>query len=664
MESLPKTLDRIYESVTKAAQAAAAPTKAQPVFTSTPNASTGKAGTGRAGTAPIGSPPPGSPAASTEPWTALEQITTLFGLTPFERDVLALLSGHTMESRFADTPTFALALATLEDPHWSALSSARPLRYWEFVSVDPGNLLHGTLRLDERILAYLMGMPAIDERLHPLIRPIRAAATAKPGATFTRAGETAGVRPADRAAIAAGTRHWSRPNAAHEPLLLIGPTRSARERAFVAICQGCELVPFGIDAADIPDSPAEREHLARLWTREAALRDAALYVRTETGNPGPIASAISFLTLLGAPVAVEVGPGGAAERLDGLRLHLTDLTAAEQKQIWAADLGPLAHELDGYLDRIAEYFHFDERAIRLSAATVREEATGEADPGAVAWRVCREHARRGLQSLATRVEPGAGWDDLVLPAPQLDVLRQVVLHVRHRAVVNGRWGFAARHARGIGLSALFAGASGCGKTMAAEVIAAELDLDLYKIDLATVVSKYIGETEKNLREIFTAAEESGAILLFDEADALFGKRGEVRDSHDRYANLEVSYLLQQMEAYRGVAILTTNMQHALDPAFMRRLRFVVQFPFPDAAARERIWQHIFPAATPLGELDFAALAQLNVTGGVIRNIATLAAYLAAADEGRVGPAHVLAAVRTEYAKTGRPLTAAETRGLT
>jgi SpoVK/Ycf46/Vps4 family AAA+-type ATPase len=206
--------------------------------------------------------------------------------------------------------------------------------------------------------------------------------------------------------------------------------------------------------------------------------------------------------------------------------------------------------------------------------------------------------------------------------------------------------------------------------MAAEVVAAELGLDLYRIDLATVVSKYIGETEKNLRQIFSAASGTDAMLLFDEADALFGKRSEVRDSHDRYANLEVSYLLQQMEAYQGVAILTTNMPQALDQAFLRRLRFVVSFPFPDAAARARIWQGIFPAATPVGDLEYDQLAGLNVAGGVIRNIATLAAFLAAADGDGPAPAaarvearHVLAAARTEYAKLDKPLTAAEARGL-
>jgi SpoVK/Ycf46/Vps4 family AAA+-type ATPase len=238
------------------------------------------------------------------------------------------------------------------------------------------------------------------------------------------------------------------------------------------------------------------------------------------------------------------------------------------------------------------------------------------------------------------------------------------VHVRQRAVVHDRWGFAARHPRGLGLTVLFAGVSGTGKTMAAEILAAELDLDLYQVDLATVVSKYIGETEKNLRAIFEGAGQSGAILLFDEADALFGKRSEVRDSHDRYANLEISFLLQQMESYRGVAILTTNMQHAIDPAFLRRIRFIVQFPFPDTAARARIWRGIFPPATPVTGLEYDKLAQLNVAGGTIRNIAANAAFRAADDAAPVGPGHNLAAARTEYAKLEKPLTAAETRGLT
>jgi ATPase family associated with various cellular activities (AAA) len=568
MEPLPKALDRVYEAIA---------------------AVTGAGADDAPG--PSAAAVPGSPAAATEPWTALDRLSDLFGLTAFERDVLVMLVGHTLEDRFAraGTPTFGLALAALDEPHWSALSAARPLRYWQLVTADPGTLVHGTLRLDEPVLAYLIGMPSLDERLHPFTRPL------------PHPGDDAWSGD-DGQAVLAAARHWASPATASQLLLLAGPARAACERAFAAICASAGLLPYVLDAADVPAGPADRQQLARLWTREAALNDAALYVRTDSSDLIPNVS--SLLSCLDCPVAVEALPGGPAQRLPGLRLELTSLTSEER----------------------------------------------------------REHARHGLQGRATQVEPAASWDDLVLPDAQVRTLRQVALHVRHRELVNGRWGFAGKHPRGLGLTALFAGTSGTGKTMAAEVIAGELGLDLYRIDLATVVSKYIGETEKNLQAVFAAATHSGAILLFDEADALFGRRSEVRDSHDRYANLEVSYLLQQMETYQGVAILTTNMQHALDAAFLRRLRFVVQFPFPDAPARERIWRGVFPAATPVGELDFAALARLNVSGGVIRNIAVLAAFLAAGDSGRVEARHILSAARTEYAKLDKPLTAAETRG--
>jgi SpoVK/Ycf46/Vps4 family AAA+-type ATPase len=242
------------------------------------------------------------------------------------------------------------------------------------------------------------------------------------------------------------------------------------------------------------------------------------------------------------------------------------------------------------------------------------------------------------------------------------VLKQISSHVAFRAVVYGDWGFAQSTSRGLGLCALFSGASGTGKTMAAEVLASELRLDLYRIDLSCVVSKYIGETEKNLRRVFDAAEEGGAILFFDEADALFGKRSEVKDSHDRYANIEINYLLQRMESYSGLSVLATNMKAALDPAFLRRLRFVINFPFPDALSRAAIWQTVFPSATPTNGLDIAALARLDVTGGNIRNIAVNAAFLAAQSNRAVEMEHIWHAARAEYAKIERPLPEAETRG--
>jgi SpoVK/Ycf46/Vps4 family AAA+-type ATPase len=230
--------------------------------------------------------------------------------------------------------------------------------------------------------------------------------------------------------------------------------------------------------------------------------------------------------------------------------------------------------------------------------------------------------------------------------------------------VYEEWGFSESGSRGLGISGLFVGGSGTGKTLAAEILGASLELDVYRIDLSSVVSKWIGETEKNLRRIFDAADEGGAILLFDEADALFGKRSEVKDSHDRHANIEVSYLLQRLEAYRGLAILTTNLKNNIDDAFMRRIRFIVEFPFPEASERLEIWKNIFPEKISTDTLNYKRLAQLNVSGGNIRNIAINAAFLAAGEgcEQIVGMEHLLKAARTEYAKIGRTLTATELKG--
>jgi SpoVK/Ycf46/Vps4 family AAA+-type ATPase len=235
------------------------------------------------------------------------------------------------------------------------------------------------------------------------------------------------------------------------------------------------------------------------------------------------------------------------------------------------------------------------------------------------------------------------------------MLREIAGQAGQRRAVYDGYGFGARMNRGTGISVLFAGESGTGKTMAAEALANELDLMLYKIDLSAVVSKYIGETEKNLRRLFDAAEGGGAVLFFDEADALFGKRSEVRDSHDRYANIEVSYLLQRMESFNGLAVLASNRKDSLDPAFLRRLRFVVNFPFPAQAERLSIWQGAFPAQAPVGGLDLDRLARLNLTGGSIHSVALNAAFLAANDGGRVTMPLVLAAARSEFRKLERPI---------
>ncbi|MBB5503114.1 ATP-binding protein [Paraburkholderia sp. MM5384-R2] len=624
--------------------------------------------------AAAGSEPPGTNASSRLPGASattddvVQRLQTTFSLSAFECDVLVLCLGASVEARFlsacaavhrnpqATWPTFGLALATLGDAHWSAISRLHPLRYWSLVdilrtSASSAPLLHAPLQIDERILLYMLGVPAVDERLEALIQPMPA--SMHPGLRNHNV--------AWNTALDEALRHWLSGAERSKPVLICGDRAASREMAFAELCSRARLTPHQLQAADLPVTPEERKTLARLWTRESALQNAALFIRcADDDNLQPLSG---WLNLVHAPVAIDASPGSAAEQLPGMRLDVPGLSAEERKMAWIGQLGDVSRQLNGMLERIVDYFPFDESAIQSAAAIALETPLKDGDDiGAIAWRVCRQQGRRSLDNLARRIETRATWSDMVLPDAQTETLRQIAVHMRQRAVVNQRWGFYGRYSRGHGLSALFSGSSGTGKTMAAEILARELALDLYQIDLASMVSKYIGETEKNLRRVFDAAEESGAVLLFDECDALFGKRSEVRDSHDRYANLEVSYLLQRMDSYRGVAILTTNMRHALDSAFVRRIRFIVQFPFPDAQSRARIWEGIFPTMAPLDQLDFEQLSQLNVSGGVIRNIATHAAFLAADQDTPIGARHILAASRIEYAKMEKPLTLAETRG--
>jgi hypothetical protein len=360
-------------------------------------------------------------------------------------------------------------------------------------------------------------------------------------------------------------------------------------------------------------------------------------------------------------------------------------TAREQVELWYRALGAAAPALNGEVTAIVSQFSMSAERIEAAVAQMPRElwqakpeslpddgANGAAANGTTAeaapalthalWDACRLQSRPRLEGLAQRIEPVAAWEDLVLPERQKQLLSQVALHVRHRTKVYRSWGFASRGGRGLGISALFAGPSGTGKTMAGEVLANQLRLDLYRIDLSQVISKYIGETEKSLRRVFDAAEESAAILLFDEADALFGKRSEVKDSHDRYANIEVSYLLQRMEAYRGLAILTTNRRDALDTAFLRRIRFVIEFPFPEAPQRAEIWARAFPLQTPTEGLRIDRLARLSAAGGNIQNIAMGAAFLAADAGEPVRMSHLLSAARSEFTKIERPLADSEVAG--
>ncbi|HEX2050248.1 MAG TPA: ATP-binding protein [Actinomycetota bacterium] len=600
--------------------------------------------------------------------SALDAVCASFELSDFERDVLVACAGVELDGAFAAEcaaahgdggrpyPTFGLALAAFPSAHWSAITSSAPLRRWRMVDVAPGDALTtSALRIDERILHYLAGVAHLDARLDGVVAPVGAAA-----------------RPTEsqRALAQRVVGVWSAAGG-DDPLPLVqlwGRHRSAAVE--VAACAAAEagLALHAVRALDVPSAPAEREAMTRLWAREAVLSRSALLVDLHDGDaPETVRAVAALADDLRAPVLVSSREPAATGVRPAVRLRIGDATTAEQRALWSGALGDLARVLDGRVDAVVGQFRLDERAIRAASADVlgRAAARDGADAdelGRALWDACRSQARPRLDDLADRIRPTAGWDDLVLPEQQRRVLREISAHVRHRLRVYETWGFAAKSSRGLGISALFSGPSGTGKTMAAEVLANDLRLDLYRIDLSQVVSKYIGETEKNLKRVFDAAEGGGSILLFDEADALFGKRSEVKDSHDRYANIEVSYLLQRMEAYTGLAILTTNMKTALDKAFLRRIRFVVQFAFPDAAQRAEIWRRVFPDATPVREVDHAKLARLNVAGGNIRNIALNAAFLAADGGGPVTMEHLLRAARGECAKLEKPLTDAETAG--
>jgi SpoVK/Ycf46/Vps4 family AAA+-type ATPase len=349
--------------------------------------------------------------------------------------------------------------------------------------------------------------------------------------------------------------------------------------------------------------------------------------------------------VLGAPSSLQLAEVGRPV----LRFGVPRL-----KSVLRADLPPQVYAA---AQRALQQFRVESSLLEQVLQSVPESGDAAATEQ-VLWQALREAARGGLDALALRIDSSTTFDDLVVPPFVATQLQEIAAQLRHRQTVYEEWGLGHGQTRGLGIATLFAGESGTGKTTAAEAIANVAGLDLYRIDLSSVVSKYIGETEKNLARLFDAAEASGAILLFDEADALFGKRSDVKDSHDRYANIEVAYLLQRIESYRGLAILTTNMKGALDRAFLRRLRFIVQFPFPDVQAREQIWKRQFSSGTPVEHVDFAALARLQLTGGSIRSVAIQAAFRAADSNRKIDQQLLIEAAHVEHAKLERTMNGA------
>ena len=587
----------------------------------------------------------------------LVQLARRLGLSVFERHVLALCAAMELDTGVAAMcaraqrdpnrayPTFALAMSLFDDPSWEAMSPERPLRYWQLVTLsrrDAEALTTTALRIDERVAHYIKGLNHLDDRIRAVTIPLPA-------------GSAADLAPSQSSV----TEHLVRELERADPavLQLVGGDGVSKRLVAAQAAARVGLGVFEMPADALPSDGSELDLLARLWRRETALSPVVLYLNVSDVEQGSAGAATlrRWMSHDAGAVFFDVDDPWPDAGVRSRTVDVARPSTPEQLECWTDALA--GHTGAAHARRLADQFNFNLPTIREIVADVPDRA----GPGL--WAACLAQSRPSLERLAQRIEPRSTWDDIKLADEDLDLLHQIADQVAHRGTVYDRYGFRERMNRGLGISVLFAGESGTGKTMAAEVIADDLGLCLYRIDLSAVVSKYIGETEKNLRKLFDAADSGGAILFFDEADALFGKRSEVKDSHDRYANIEINYLLQRMENYRGLAILATNMKSAMDTAFLRRLRFIVTFGFPAAAERTAIWHRAFPLGVPRAELDFDRLARLNLTGGAITNIAVNAAFLAARDGGAVTMPLVLAAARTELRKMDRPINEADFRWL-
>ncbi len=492
--------------------------------------------------------------------------------------------------------------------------------------------------------------------------------------------------------LAEATRDPLRRLAAYPPdgdratvVLLSGDRGTSKLQGAQAVCAAWQrpLLVFDLDRliaqADLSSTREERhfEAMARLAMREAFLSRTAIYWQGDVlSTPSVQARSVELSlyreTLHQAmqeyPVVSFVPLTLDANQPDGTLLSASRLVRIDfcrpsyvlRHALWDQALASYAHSLNGAIADIAGRFRLTEQQIAEAALDAHHRAA-QRPPGAQEitcedlFASARARTADQMRGQAKKVEARRDWQDLILPDDQIAQLHELCDQMKYRHTVLGEWGFDRKLSMGKGLNALFAGPSGTGKTMAAEVIARDLGLDLFKIDLSTVMSKYVGETEKNLERIFAAAHNSNAILFFDEADALFGKRSEVRDAHDRYANVEISYLLQRMEEYEGLVILTSNLSQNMDDAFVRRMHFTVEFPYPEEEDRRRIWEIAFPAQAPLSpDIDLDLLSErYRLTGGNIRNVALTAAFLAARDGGIIDMNHLLWATRREYQKMGR-----------
>jgi hypothetical protein len=596
-----------------------------------------------------------------EPPPALSLLARRLGLTPFERNVLLLCAAMELDTRIGALcarvhndpslpfPTFALAFTIFQDglaeerPHWDARSPERPLLYWRLIETSASRtvpLTTGALRADERIVNFVKGLSHLDERVAPFVAPLDG-------------GEEENLPPSHRDLVEAALQPFTGDAAHFGPIQLLGNDSDSKQSVARAAAGRLGITLYRFAADLLPMQATELETLCRLWRRETVLLPVGLYVDAydlDRNSEMHGAALKRFLAGTGGVLFVDARETWPVPH-GGLSLEVSKPEPAEQRALWQAALGgehaPAAADL-------AAQFNLSSAAIARIAAETKSAGSDAALTEHV-WNRATERTRMHIDALAQRIDAKATWDDLVLPEAELDLLHQIVAHVTGRATVYDDWGFRERMNRGFGISALFAGESGTGKTMAAEVIANELGVGLHRIDLSAVVSKWVGETQKHLQQLFNAADDSNGILFFDEADALFGKRSEVQHSQDRWANMEINFLLQRLESYRGLAILATNMKSALDAAFLRRLRFIVNFSFPGPAERKRIWMRAFPEKLDTAALDFDRLAKLSITGASVHNIALSAAFLAAQRKTPLSMPIVLEAARTEMKKLEKPV---------
>ncbi len=615
-------------------------------------------------------PPNLVPAGSRLAW--LQQT---FDLSDFDLDVVAIALAPELDRRYerlymylqddvrGRRPTVDLALNLLctDAPtrltrriHFAGEAPLRRHRLIHLVAeANPAKptLLAHELHLDEAITRFLLAQPGLDDRLRPACQFI-----------------LPGVVEQPLLKVASQPSLLSHIMAAQAPqrVYFHGPDPGEKRRTAVAIAHHLQAPLLRANLAQWSSSQdALITRLPDLF-RAALLQQAVLFLEEVDSLSRPDFT-LALQTLLDElavfpHLAMLAGVQPWVPKADqplGIVTIAFNLPTVEQRQLyWQHYLESAGFSIPAHQTQtLATRFRLTADQIAAAVALVPSPASPHGFTTLAA--AARAQTGHALHGLARKIEPHYTWADLVLPADAKAQLQEICDQVTHCHQVQDIWGFGRKLALGSGLAVLFAGPPGTGKTMAAEVMAHELQLDLYKIDLSQVVSKYIGETEKNLNQIFTAAAQANAILLFDEADALFGKRSEVKDARDRYANIETSYLLQKMEEYDGIAILTTNLQNNMDEAFLRRLRFIVEFTPPQAEERRRIWQQIWPTKVPRSpdlDLDFLA-EQLDIPGAAIRNIALKATYFAASDGGVVTMPHLIKAVRREYQKMGKLLMA-------